>query len=109
MKQSEIPNDGAEAQKQKLDCALQLARTVSSDFNNALTGILGHTSLLLSGLGTGHPMRESLVEIQKAAEKAAEIASDLAAFSQQDKNHKTKQAGNLNSLLQATVDLLRSP
>src|SRR5882724_5088970 len=30
------------AQKQKLDCALQLARTVSLDFNNALTSILGH-------------------------------------------------------------------
>ena len=33
--------------KQKLDCALQLARTVSLDFNNALTIVLGHTSLLL--------------------------------------------------------------
>src|SRR5208337_4963594 len=29
--------------KQKLDCALQLARTVALDFNNALTSILGHT------------------------------------------------------------------
>ena len=33
------------AHKQKLDCALQLARTVALDFNNALTSILGHTSL----------------------------------------------------------------
>src|ERR1700685_1708300 len=40
--------------KQKLDCALQLARTVSLDFNNALTGILGHTSLLLGKAEAGH-------------------------------------------------------
>src|SRR4051812_36617223 len=42
----------ATAQKQKLDCALQLSRTVALDFNNALTSILGHTSLLLSKLET---------------------------------------------------------
>lgn len=31
-------------QKQKLDCAFQLARSVALDFNNALTIILGHAS-----------------------------------------------------------------
>src|ERR1022692_2279816 len=31
------------AHKQKLDCALQLARTVALDFNNVLTSILGPT------------------------------------------------------------------
>jgi hypothetical protein len=36
--------------KQKLDCMLQLAQTVSLDFNNALTGVLAHTSLLLGRL-----------------------------------------------------------
>ena len=45
----EIANaDAVAAQKQKLDCALQLARTVSLDFNNALTSIIGHTSLILT-------------------------------------------------------------
>jgi len=39
---------GDAALKQKLDCVLQLARTVSLDFNNALTGVLAHTSLLLT-------------------------------------------------------------
>ena len=38
---------GDAALKQKLECVLQLARTVSLDFNNALTGVLAHTSLLL--------------------------------------------------------------
>ena len=69
------------AHKQKLDCALQLARTVSLDFNNALTSILGHTSLILSKLEPGNPWRNSLVEVEKSAARAAEIANDLGAFS----------------------------
>src|SRR6266536_3933573 len=61
------------AQKQKLDCALQLARTVALDFNNALTSVLGHTSLVLSKLEPSNPARNSLMEVEKAAQKAAEI------------------------------------
>lgn len=98
----------ASAQKQKLDCALQLSRTVALDFNNALTSILGHTSLLLSKLETAHPWRSSLVEIEKSAEKAAEIAHDLAAFSRQEKDVKAQQSGNLNELLIRTSDLFRN-
>jgi len=52
------------ARKQKLDCALQMARTVSLDFNNALTSILGHTSLLLGKVETNHPWRRSLMEVE---------------------------------------------
>ena len=73
------------AHKQKLDCALQLARSVALDFNNALTSILGHSSLLLSKVEAGNPWRNSLTEIEKSAAKAAEIANDLAAFSRQEK------------------------
>jgi signal transduction histidine kinase len=98
----------ASAQKQKLECALQLTRTVALDFNNALTTILGHASLLLGKLETAHPWRSSLVEIEKSAEKAAEIAYDLAAFSRQEKDAKAQQAGNLNELVRRTVDLFRN-
>jgi two-component system cell cycle sensor histidine kinase/response regulator CckA len=97
------------AQKQKLDCALQLARTVSLDFNNALTSILGYTSLLLSKAKPDHPWRPALVEVEKAAARAAEIASDLAAFSRQDKEPRSQPAGNLNVLLQRCVELFQSP
>jgi signal transduction histidine kinase len=92
------------AHKQKLDCALQLARSVSLDFNNALTSILGHASLLLSKSEAGHPWRGSLNEIEKSAAKAAEIANDLAAFSRQEKDARTHVAGNMNTLLERTVE-----
>ena len=95
------------AQKQKLDCAMQLIRTVALDFNNALTSILGHSSLLLAKSEQQHPMRGSLVEIEKSAQRAAEIASDLAAFSRQEKDAKSHTSGNLNDILRRTVEIFK--
>jgi signal transduction histidine kinase len=100
--------DPSAAYKQKLDCALQLARSVALDFNNALTSILGHTSLLLSRVESGHPWRSSLTEIEKSAAKAAETANDLAAFSRQEKDVHVQVAGNLNTLLERTVAAFES-
>ena len=93
------------AHKQKLDCALQLARTVSLDFNNALTSILGHTSLLLSQAEPTHPWRRSLMEVEKSAARAAEIANDLGTFSRPEKEPRGQSARNLNAILQRAVDL----
>ena len=95
------------AHKQKLECALQLARTVALDFNNALTSILGHTSLVLSKMESGHPWRPSLLEVEKSAAKAAEIANDLGTFSRQEKEARGQTAGNLNQLLQRAVEFFQ--
>jgi len=95
--------------KQKLDCALQLARTVSLDFNNALTGVLGHTSLLLDKAQAGHPWRHSLLEVEKSAARAAEIANELAVFSRQEKETRSKAPpGNVNQLANRCVDYFRN-
>jgi CheY-like chemotaxis protein len=87
---------------------LQLARSVALDFNNALTSILGHTSLLLSKTESSHPWRNSLVEIEKSAAKAAEIANDLGSFSRQEKDARVQVAGNLNTLLDRTMEAFES-
>jgi nitrogen-specific signal transduction histidine kinase/ActR/RegA family two-component response regulator len=99
--------DAGLAHKQKLDCALQLARTVALDFNNALTSILGHTSLILSKMEPNHPWRESLLEVEKSASKAAEIANDLGTFSRQEKETRVQAAGNLNLLLQRSAEFFQ--
>jgi len=99
--------DASLAHKQKLDCALQMARSVSLDFNNALTGILGHTSLVLGKMELTHPWRSSLLEVEKAAARAAEIANDLGTFSRQEKEAKAQPAGNLNPLLQRCVEFFK--
>ena len=95
------------AQKQKLDCAMQLIRSVVLDFNNALTIILGHASLVLGKMEGKHPLRKSLLEIEKSAQNAAEIAQDLADFSRADKDTKGQQAGNINDLLRKTAGFFR--
>jgi nitrogen-specific signal transduction histidine kinase len=94
--------------KQKLDCALQLARTVSLDFNNALTSILGHTSFLLDKAEAGHPWRHSLLEVEKSAQHAAEIANELTVFSRQEKETHRAPQGNLNTMVTHCVDFFQS-
>jgi nitrogen-specific signal transduction histidine kinase len=108
-KSDESELEAGAVQKQKLDCALQLTRTVALDFNNALTSILGHTSLILSKIEANNPWRASLMEIEKSAEKAAEIAADLAAFSRQEKDSTAQIAGNLNDLIRRVVSLFQTP
>ena len=99
---------GDTALKQKLDCVLQLARTVSLDFNNALTGVLAHTSLLLGKAEPNHPWRRSLIEVEKSAERAAEIASELATFSRQEKETRRAPTGNLNAVVGRCMDVFRN-
>lgn len=100
--------DVAALHKQKLDCALQLARTVSLDFNNALTSVLGHTSLLLSKAEPGHPWRHSLLEVEKSAARAAEISNELGVFSQQEKQTRRVPPGNMNTVIQRCVEFFKN-
>lgn len=100
--------EGDAALKQKLDCVLQLARTVSLDFNNALTGVLAHTSLLLGKAEATHPWRRSLLEVEKSAARAAEIASELALFSRQEKESRRAPAGNANAVITRCVEVLKA-
>ncbi len=103
-----VADAGGVLLKQKLDCALQLARTVSLDFNNALTSVLGHTSLLLSKAEAGHPWRHSLMEVEKSAERAAEIANELAVFSRQEKETRKTPPGNVNTVVNRCVEFFRN-
>ncbi len=97
------------AHKQKLDCALHLTRTVALDFNNALTTILGHASFVLERMEPAHAWRVSLTEIEKAAEKAAEVSNQLALFSLDDKSKRSRAAGNLGALVRRAVQLFQTP
>jgi signal transduction histidine kinase/CheY-like chemotaxis protein len=102
------PDGSGLALKQKLDCALQLARTVSIDFNSALTSVLGHISLLLGKTEVGHPWRHSLLEVEKSAERAAEIANELQTFSRQEKETRRLPPGNLNAVTDRCVEFFRN-
>jgi signal transduction histidine kinase/CheY-like chemotaxis protein len=103
-----VPDANGVVLKQKLDCVLQLARSVSLDFNNALTSVLGHTSLLLGKAEPGHPWRHSLMEVEKAAARAAEIANELQTFSRQEKETPRTPPGNLNTVATRCVEFFRN-
>src|SRR6478672_2915861 len=65
---------------QKLESLGVLAGGVAHDFNNLLTGILGNSSLALSGLPSHHPDRVLIEEVVKAAERASDLTRQLLAY-----------------------------
>ena len=68
-------------QSQKMESVGTLAGGVAHDFNNLLTSILGNTQLAISRLEPDSPLQHRLLEIEKAANRAATLTRQLLAFS----------------------------
>jgi two-component system cell cycle sensor histidine kinase/response regulator CckA len=68
-------------QAQKMEAVGQLAGGVAHDFNNLLTAIIGHVGLLQGAESLSPDAADSLSEISRAANRAANLTSQLLAFS----------------------------
>ena len=68
-------------QVQRMDAVGRLAGGVAHEVNNMMTAILGFTDLLLDPTRPGDPRRADLLQIRKAAERAATVTAQLLAFS----------------------------
>ncbi len=68
-------------QTQKLESLGVLAGGIAHDFNNILMAILGHVDLVLAEASPVAPYRESLVEVERAARRAADLCRQMLAYS----------------------------
>ena len=66
---------------QKLESLGVLAGGIAHDFNNILTVILGNTELALRALSPTSPARVELAEIDEAVRRAADLCSQMLAYS----------------------------
>jgi signal transduction histidine kinase len=95
-------------QSQKMEAIGQLAGGIAHDFNNLLTVIQGYSEIALLGLKHTDPLRDTILRINEAGIKAANLTHQLLAFSRRqvlemkvvDLNGTIKE---LNNMLQRII------
>ncbi|PWT99860.1 MAG: hybrid sensor histidine kinase/response regulator [Terriglobia bacterium] len=92
-------------QAQKLDGMGRLASGVAHDFNNLITVITGYAQMSIDDLPLENPVRESLIEISKAAARAASLTRQLLAFSRRQIS--TPKSFVLNDLVREFEKMLQ--
>ncbi len=103
-----------ELKAQRLEGQLRLARKFKSmgllaggiahDFNNLLVGILGNAGLALQELDDDAPLRPLIEDIRDASTRAAELATEMLAYS--GGAHLKSAPVDVNTLVRETAQLL---
>lgn len=106
MTNSPTNDDEDELHQQRLALLGMLAGGVAHDFNNVLTGILGHTAYLSTIMPATGPHRESLRAIEDGARRAASMTQQILKFTRSEDTPQHSEI-ELNSLLESTCNLLR--
>jgi two-component system, cell cycle sensor histidine kinase and response regulator CckA len=68
-------------QAQKMESVGRLAGGVAHDFNNLLTAIIGYSQMAMRHLDPDAPVQKEIHEVERAGKRAAELTSQLLAFS----------------------------
>ena len=108
-KRAEEENRKLEAQvqhAQRLQSLGILAGGLAHDFNNLLTIVLGNARIALLDLPPGSPVVENLAEIETATCRAADLTSQMLAYS--GKGRFTLQAVSLSRLVTEIANLLQT-
>lgn len=90
---------------QKLESLGVLAGGIAHDFNNLLTGVLGNASLARLQLPPNSPVLRYVDQIEQAATRAADLCSQMLAYS--GKGRFVIEHIDLNLLLHDTTHLLK--
>jgi PAS domain S-box-containing protein len=106
----------AEAERRRLELQMQhaqkleslgvLAGGIAHDFNNLLVGMLGNASLALMDVPPGLPARRAIEDIERAAQRAAELTRQLLAYS--GKGRFVIEPVDLSRLVEDMTSLLRA-
>jgi PAS domain S-box-containing protein len=89
---------------QKMEAIGRLSGGIADDSNNLLGVIIGYSGVLKKALGPGNTLREHILEIEKAGQRAASLTKQLLAFSRQQVL--TPAILNLNALASDTLQIL---
>lgn len=93
--------------KQRLETLGLLAGGVAHDFNNVLTGILGHVAYLKHVLPKPFSELESLAAIEEGSVKAAELTQQILNFSKTDASGELKNV-DVDQLVSRISILIKS-
>jgi nitrogen-specific signal transduction histidine kinase/CheY-like chemotaxis protein len=93
--------------KQRLETLGLLAGGVAHDFNNVLTGILGHVAYLKHVLPAPHGNSESLMAIEEGALKASGLTQQILNFSKLDASEELQRV-DVDQVLSRIGVLLKS-
>ncbi len=89
---------------QKLESLGVLAGGIAHDFNNLLAAIMGHAELSKRRLNPESPALDNLNQIEKAAERAADLSKQMLAYS--GKGTFVVENIDLNHLLEEMLHML---
>ena len=92
-------------QAQKMESVGRLAGGVAHDFNNMLGVILGHAELALERVKENHDIYSDLKEIQKAAQRSADLTKQLLTFAR--KQIIEPKMLNLNQTVKQMITMLQ--
>jgi signal transduction histidine kinase/CheY-like chemotaxis protein len=90
---------------QRMDSIGRLAGAVAHDFNNLLTVINGYSEVALADAPANDSSRRSLVQIQKAGHRAAELTQQLLTFSKKQISRPAPL--NVNAVLHESETMFR--
>jgi PAS domain S-box-containing protein len=99
-----IKLEGQLQQAQKMESVGRLAGGVAHDFNNMLGAILGHAELAIAQMDPSHKVFASLLQIQKAALRSADLTRQLLAFAR--KQTVAPKVLDLNETVGGMLDML---
>jgi two-component system, cell cycle sensor histidine kinase and response regulator CckA len=91
---------------QRLESLGVLAGGIAHDFNNLLTGILGNAGMAIRELDSDHTVQRRLADIERGAQRAADLTSELLAYS--GKAAFVVEPMDLSALVAELVQLLHS-